>query len=197
MTTKITMLLAEIGKLEDELEREFAARRAGLRFGIEAGRVAFEQEVLARHRQMQMRLRRYLADADALTMITAPVIYALIVPLLLLDLGATLYQSICFRVYGIARVRRRDYLVFDRRHLAYLNAMEKLNCGYCSYAVGLLAYVTEIASRTEQYWCPIKHARRVLGMHPRYGTFVDYGDAAAFQDQREEFRRRLRDAGGS
>jgi hypothetical protein len=44
---------------------------------------------------------------------------------------------------------------FDRRKLAYLNAIEKLNC---DYANGILTYAREIASRTEQFWCPIKHA---------------------------------------
>jgi hypothetical protein len=62
-----------------------------------------------------------------------------------------------------------------------LNALEKLNCVYCSYANGLIAYVREIAGRTEQYWCPIKHARRVIGAHPHYAQFQDYGDAAAFR----------------
>ena len=78
-------------------------------------------------------------------------------------------------------MRRRDYLVFDRHHLAYLNALEKLNCAYCSYANGLIAYVREIASRTEQYWCPIKHARRLIGAHANYATFEDYGDAEGYQ----------------
>jgi hypothetical protein len=55
--------------------------------------------------------------------------------------------------------------VFDRYHLAYLNVLEKLNC---AYANGLIAYVREIAGRTEQYWCPIKHARRVIGAHSHY-----------------------------
>ncbi|MBL8697592.1 MAG: hypothetical protein JNK67_04435 [Alphaproteobacteria bacterium] len=194
MHSKIALLLAEIRELEDELEREFAARRAQLRFGIEAGRVAFEQELLVRHRAMQVRLHSYVAGANPLSAITAPVIYGMILPLLLLDLAVNVYQAVCFRAYGIARVRRRDYLVFDRRHLAYLNALEKLNCAYCSYAVGLFAFVTEVGARTEQYWCPIKHARRVAGMHAHYAGFVDYGDAEAFQRDREEFRRRLREA---
>ena len=66
-------------------------------------------------------------------------------------------------------------------HLAYLNALEKLNCAYCSYANGVIAFTREVAGRTERYWCPIKHARRVLGAHPHYSEFVDYGDAEAFR----------------
>jgi hypothetical protein len=124
---------------------------------------------------------RYLVDAHLLTVLTAPVIYAMIVPIVLLDVSMMLYQAICFPVYGIPKVRRRDYLVFDRQHLAYLNAIEKLNCAYCSYANNMIAFVREVAARTEIYWCPIKHARRVLGPHPHYQGFADFGDAKAFR----------------
>jgi len=105
----------------------------------------------------------------------------------------SLYQAICFPVYGITKVRRGDYLVFDRHNLHYLNAIEKLNCAYCSYANGVAAYVREVAARTEQYWCPIKHARRLSGHHPYYSHFVDYGDATAFQSQLGKLREELKD----
>jgi hypothetical protein len=72
-------------------------------------------------------------------------------------------------------------MIFDRAALQYLNALEKLNCAYCSYVNGVIAYVREIASRTGQYWCPIKHARRVLGAHPRYAAFEEYGDGVHYQ----------------
>ena len=114
-------------------------------------------------------------------MITAPFIYVLIIPLLLLDGFVSLYQMMCFPVYGISKVQRRDYFAFDRAHLAYLNGLEKINCAYCSYANGLIAYTMEIASLTEAYWCPIKHARRLNLTHARYRDFADYGDAEGFK----------------
>ena len=181
MNEQIDALVQNIRALEAELEAEFAKRRAGLRFGLEQGRVAFEQEVLRRHRELKTGLLRYLANARPLVVLTAPVIYALIVPLVLLDLSVMLYQAVCFPAYGIAKVRRRDYLVFDRHYLAYLNALEKLNCAYCSYANGLIAFVREVAARTEQYWCPIKHARRTMAAHAYYAGFADYGDAEAYR----------------
>lgn len=134
-----------------------------------------------------------MCSARALIALTAPLIYALIVPFALLDLFVTIYQAVCFPVYGIAKVRRRDYLVFDRRYLGYLNLLEKLNCAYCSYANGVIAYVREIGARTEQYWCPIKHARRLAAAHPRYANFVDYGDADAWRNETEALRRQLRE----
>lgn len=75
---------------------------------------------------------------------------------------------ICFPVDGIPKVKRDQYVIFDRQSLRYLNVIEKLNCTYCSYFNGLIVYVQEIAARTEQYWCPIKHARRIVAMRSRY-----------------------------
>jgi hypothetical protein len=188
MNAEIVALIDRIQSLEDELEAEMAKRRAELRIGLEKGRAMFEEELLRRHREMRTKLSKYLLDAKPMVVITAPVIYSLIVPLVLLDLFVTVYQLVCFPAYGIAKVNRRDYLIFDRHHLAYLNALEKLNCAYCSSANGLIAYVREIASRTEQYWCPIKHARRVIGTHPRYGLFEDFGDAEAYRKRLENMQ---------
>lgn len=193
MNAVIADLIERIQVLQAELEAQLAQRRAELRFGLEKGRVAFEEEILRRHRELRVRLSRYVLEANPLAIITAPFIYAVIVPLVLLDLLVTAYQAVCFPAYGIPKVRRGDYLVFDRHHLAYLNAIEKLNCAYCSYANGLIAYVGEIAGRTEQYWCPIKHARRVAGAHRYYAKFEDYGDAEAYQRRLMELRKELRE----
>ena len=181
----VVHLIDRIAALERELAAEIAKERAGLRFGLEQGRIAFEQEVLRRHRELRTRLSRYILNAHPLVVLTSPVIYSLIVPLVILDISVSIYQAICFPAYGIEKVRRRDYFVFDRAHLAYLNALERLNCAYCSYANGLIAYVREIAGRTEQYWCPIKHARRMIAAHDHYRQFVDYGDADAYRERVE------------
>jgi hypothetical protein len=193
MRPKIASLAAKIRALEQELDAEIAERRAELRFTVHDRKVRFEREVQRRHRELKTRLLRYVLGARPLMVITAPVIYSVAIPLLLLDLFATAYQAICFSVYGIAKVDRRKYMAFDRRHLAYLNGLEKLNCEYCSYANGLIAYVREIAGRTEQYWCPIKHAIRVRATHEHYRRFADYGDAKAYRDELEALRNELRD----
>ncbi len=191
MTPQITALIENIRALESQLDAELAKRRAELRVGLEHGRVAFEEELLRRHRELRRRLLPYVLGANPLVILTAPVIYAGIVPFLLLDLFVSVFQAVCFPIYGIPKIKRADYLVFDRGHLAYLNALEKLNCAYCSYANGLIAYTREIAARTEQYWCPIKHARRVIGSHARYALFDDYGAAEGYQDRLAAQRKAL------
>jgi hypothetical protein len=180
--------------LEAAFDAELAERRRALRYRMEKRRAVFEAEILARHRAMRVSLRDFLAAARPMVILTAPVIYALILPFVLLDLFVTLYQAICFPVYGIAKVRRRDHIVIDRHRLAYLNGLQKLNCVYCGYCNGLISYVREIAGRTELYWCPIRHAERVAGPHERYREFVDYGDAEAYLRESQRLRERLRSA---
>jgi hypothetical protein len=147
---------------------------------------------LKRHRELKAQLSRYILGARPLFILAAPLIYSLIIPFVLLDLFISVYQFVCFPLYGIPTVRRSDYLVIDRIHLSYLNVIEKLNCAYCAYANGLIAYAREITSLTEQYWCPIKHARRVIAAHERYRNFVDYGDAESYRAELEVLRLQVR-----
>ena len=168
------------------------AQETQWRYQVRQGQVEFDREVHELHTRFRQSLPAYLLGANPLSLLTAPVIYSLLVPFALLDLWVSLYQWICFPIYGIARVPRRSYFVLDRHKLHYLNAIEKVNCTFCAYANGLLAYVREVAARTEQYWCPIKHARAVPAPHARYHRFFDYGDAAAYHQQLAEQRRRLR-----
>ena len=131
------------------------------------------------------------AASGTLTALTAPLIYSMVVPFLLLDLGVTIYQFVCFPVYRIARVRRSDYMLFDRARLPYLNLLERLNCAYCSYANGVIEYVREVAARTEQYWCAIKHSHQPSAPHERYGAFAEFGDARGYERKRENLRTAL------
>ena len=181
MASRTADLLERIAGLERELEGEMTRRRALWRFRVDAGKVRFEREAHEVNRRLKQRLPAFLRESSPLTILTAPLIYSLIVPVALLDLWVTTYQAVCFRAYGIARVRRSAYIVIDRHALAYLNGVEKLNCVFCGYANGVFAYVREVAGRTEQYWCPIRHAKRIRAPHPHYREFVEYGDAEGYK----------------
>ena len=133
MNPKIDELLGRIKALEEELEKEVVSRQTELRFRLENRRVRFEQEVLARHRQLKVGLLRYLAGASWRHLLSALVIYPMMVPIVLLDAGISLYQNLCFPLYRIAKVPRSEYFAFDRGQLVYLNAIEKINCTYCAY----------------------------------------------------------------
>lgn len=191
MNEKIAELVERIRKLDEEIESELSRRRAELNADFEARKVRFEREVIAQQRRFKEGLAGYVLRARPLVLLSAPIIYSVFFALVLLDLMVCLYQAVCFPIYGIPKVRRRDYLVFDRAHLAYLNAVEKLNCAYCSYGNGLVAFVREVVARTEEYWCPIKHARRILDAHPRYNRFADFGDAESYRAELARLREEL------
>ena len=157
-------------------------------FQINGRRVEFERTVKAAHRRLRKNFFRWLVTDRPQNLITGPIIYAMIVPLLMLDACVSFYQWACFPIYRIAKVPRHDYIVFDRRHLGYLNFIEKFHCTYCEYGTGLMAYMSEVLARTEQYFSPIKHAHQVLGTHARYNRFLDYGEADAYEARLEAFR---------
>ncbi|MGH1331301.1 MAG: hypothetical protein ACRBBK_10500 [Paracoccaceae bacterium] len=133
-------------------------------------------------RAFRARVQRMIDRSRPWEFITAPVIFSLIIPFVFLDLCVTLFQTICFPVYRIPRVRRADYIRVDRHKLGYLNWLQKLNCAYCGYCNGVIAYVREVAGRTEHYWCPIKHASHTRAPHDHYDQFLPYGDSAAYEE---------------
>jgi hypothetical protein len=177
-----------IKSLEDELKTALEDKERAFRYYWEKGKAKFEAEALSQHRELKYGLASYILHSRLLAVLTAPMIYVGFLPFLFLDLFLVIYQGVCFPVYGIPKVKREDYFIFDRAHLKYLNLVERLNCAYCSYANGLCGYLTEIAARTEQHWCPIKHARRLRAPHSRYTRFFDYGDASRYQQQVEKVR---------
>lgn len=124
---------------------------------------------------------RYLRNSRFFVLLTGPVIWMCLPPIILIDLIGSIYQKVCFPIYGIPRVNRNEYVIFDRHRLRYLNFIEKLNCEYCAYVNGILAYFSEIAARTEQHWCPIKHAGCAKCEHSRYRNFVEYGDSRQYR----------------
>ncbi|MCF7786855.1 MAG: DUF4769 domain-containing protein [Prosthecobacter sp.] len=197
MNEKLDTLLEKMHLLEKEILRELQKKELEFFYEVRQGRVRFTEEARARHQLLAKRFASYIRESRFMIILTTPVIWACFIPIALLDVAMIVYQAVCFPVYGIPKVKRRDYLKLDRRHLAYLNWAEKFNCEYCGYANGVLACATEIAARTEQYWCPIKHALRMKSMHSRYRHFFEYGDAEHYRKQIETVRRSFEDIGKS
>ena len=193
---KLQDIIEEIKRLEKELLVEIQKKEDEFFYKIKGKRVYFEEETKRYHKAIASKISAYLLNASFLNILTTPIIWFCIIPALLLDLAASIFQFICFRVYRIPKVKRKDYIVIDRQSLSYLNPIEKLNCVYCGYFNGVISYVQEIAARTEQYWCPIKHARKIGTIHSRYHKFLEYGDGQEFQKRLAEIRRDFSDLKG-
>lgn len=188
MNDRIQQLLDQITTLEDELRTALNEQQSSIFFQIKGKRVEFEQSIKETHRRLKRNFFRWLVTDRPQNLITGPIIYSMIVPLLITDLFITFYQLTCFPIYGIKKVKRADYIIFDRQHLNYLNFIEKFHCTYCAYGIGMIAYISEIVGRTEQYFCPIKHARKILGTHSRYAHFLEYGEADNYEAKLEAMR---------
>ena len=126
-------------------------------------------------------LWRTLLDCSLSSLVTAPVIYLGIVPIVAMDLFVTFYQWVCFKDFGLKRVPRAGFIIFDRHKLGYLNWIERINCDYCAYFNGVLAYAVEVAGHTERHFCPIRNAARRKNPHAQYARFTAYGDGEAYE----------------
>ena len=180
---------SRMDELEQQLRQELAAKQEEFRYTVEKKKVRFSREVQEAHRALLIRWTAYAYESGVFKVLTIPIIWFALIPAMFLDVFVMLYQLICFPVYGIPMVRRSDYIVIDRHKLKYLNWVEKCNCMYCGYFNGLMGYLREIAGRTEQYWCPIRHSRLPKSTHSRYDRFVDYGDAEGYRRELVEIRK--------
>jgi hypothetical protein len=191
MNDRIQEILNQITELEDDLRIALNEQQTSMFFQIKGKRVEFEQSIKETHKRLKTNFFRWLVTYRPQNLLTGPIIYSMIIPLLITDFFVTFFQLTCFPIYGIKKVRRSDYIVYDRQQLNYLNFIEKFHCTYCAYGNGMIAYVSEVIGRTEQYFCPIKHARKILGTHSRYARFLEYGDAENYEEKLEEYRQAL------
>jgi len=193
MNDRLEMLLEKFWTLERELAIELQKKQEEFFYQIHKKKVRFQREIKLQHKRLIIPALQYIRKARPLAIVTAPVTWFCLLPVLLMDLMITICQAVCFPVYGIPKVRRGDFVVLDRHHLSYLNFIEKMNCVYCGYFNGVVAYAREVAARTEQHWCPIKHARQVGDIHSRYKYFFDYGDGKRYHQEIKTARRDFED----
>lgn len=112
-----------------------------------------------------------------------PFIYALIIPIVLLDALATLYQVVCFPIYRMPGVDRGSFMQIKRTGLESLNIVDRINCYYCSYANGVLRYVQKIAAETERMWCPIRQLHKKNYTAPQHhADFAENGSTEALKN---------------
>jgi hypothetical protein len=187
LENKKNMSLQNVKKLKKSLILEFEKRISMFEKPRNLLIEAFEKRQY--FKKFRLSVAKTLFPLHIRHVLSMPFIYGLIIPIVILDISVEIYQNICFRLYKIPLVKRREYILFDRNHLSYLNVIEKFHCAYCSYANGVFAFAREIAGRTEQYWCPIKHAKKRKDAHEYYDDFFEYLDGEGFRKKGEEKRK--------
>lgn len=188
MNDKIKEIIEEIEAMKLKLAEEISLQEEHISYEIKNGYTTFENEVLAKQKENMKNLLVWFRDIPLVYLLSAPLIYGMIIPVMFLDVILFVYQQVIFRIYKFEFIKRSDYVIFDHQHLGYLNSIEKLNCMYCSYFNGLMQYASVIAGRTELFFCPIKHAKRIVYEHKYYNKYLFYGDGEEYQKKLKKLR---------
>ncbi|MFA6184304.1 MAG: hypothetical protein WC682_04350 [Parcubacteria group bacterium] len=175
MESKIRKILEKIEALNVALRKEQSRLAKKYGFYISQKKIIFLKKIKERNRTFRIPAWKYAVPKNIRHAFSLPFIYSMIFPVVILDIFITVYQAAAFPLYKIPKVKRKDFIVYDRRFLDYLNIIQKVHCLYCSYVNGLFAYAVEIGARTERYWCPIKAASKMNVAHGWYKDFADYG----------------------
>jgi len=186
---KIKQMIDDIEAMKAKLVEEIQHQEDQFVYEIKNGSVKFENDILEKQRKNMKSLWQWFREIPLSHLLSSPLIYAMIIPAFFLDVMLFLYVKVVGKVFKFDFPKRNMYIVFDRQYLGYLNIMEKLNCMYCSYFNGLMAYASAIASRTEYYFCPIKHAKKIAYDHKYYNRYFSYGDEDRYQEKLKKLRK--------
>lgn len=176
MESKIKKIIERIDSLNEALKKEYSQLGEKYGFLMKKKRIVFLEKIRERNKKFRIPAWKYAIPKSIRHFLSMPFIYMMIFPIVILDIFITVYHWVSFSLYGIPKVKRREYIVYDRKFLDYLNVVQKVNCLYCSYVNGFFAYSLEISARTERYWCPIKAAHKPKVYHNWYKDFADYGN---------------------
>lgn len=183
MDSKIKFLIDKIDALNKTLGGEYLKLADKYGFVINNKKVTFLQKTKERNKLLRIPAWKYFFPKNIRHLLSLPFIYMMIIPTVIMDIFITIYHWVAFPLYGIPKVKRADYITYDRKFLDYLNIIQKVNCLYCSYVNGFFAYALEIAARTERYWCPIKAAQKPKFHHGWYHDFADYGNPEEWNEK--------------
>jgi len=186
MKEKINDILNDIKIKKEEIKKDYERLFKNFKekywFNIIWNKIVWPKEKIKELRKYKKSILDSIFSARVREILSIPFIYVMIVPAIFLDLLLFIYQNTALRLYKIPLVKRRDYIVFDRQKLPYLNLIQKIDCMYCSYFNWIMQFAVEVAWRTEKYWCPIKHAKKKYGEHNWEIYFAPYGDVEDFKN---------------
>lgn len=196
MRSTIKDILEKIESLNNDLRVEYDRLAEKYGFEFERRKIVFLEEIRKKNKALKFPTWRYVIPTNIRHLLSMPFIYAMIVPTVILDIFLIVYQWTAFSLYRIPKVKRSEYIVYERRFLDYLNLVQKINCLYCSYVNGVFAYAVEIGARTERYWCPIKSAHKPKFSHGWYKDFADYGSPEQWREKSSSEEAAFRDVYG-
>jgi len=176
----------KLERLNDEVRRAFTSAIES----VAGGRNLRKEIELRREKLKSWRIGvlKTIWPINYKYLFSMPFIYGMFLPVVFFSICLEIYHQVCFRIYGIPLVNKKEFFVYDRQLLPYLNWLEKFNCLYCSYVNNVFRYAVEIGGRTERFWCPIKYARRIENTHSQYHKFASFLDGENFRKRWKSLR---------
>ena len=101
MNVRIDLLIDKIKQLEDELTNELHQQEENLLFQFKGKKIEFEQSIEQAHKKLKTSAWRWFFGLRPINIITAPIIYSMIIPLIITDLFVSFYHATCFPIYKI------------------------------------------------------------------------------------------------
>lgn len=127
MDSQIKKILVKIDELNESLKKEHLRVAQKYGFLVQKKKVIFLEKIRKQNKRFRMPAWKYVFPKSLRHLVSIPFIYSMIIPALILDIFITIYQSAAFPLYGIPRVKRSEYFVYDRRFLDYLNVIQKVH----------------------------------------------------------------------
>ena len=86
MSPHVARFVERLHDAEEDLRREVEQQQRRWQYRVRRGRVWFDRELREAHRRLRQGIPAYVREGGVLTLLTAPVVYSLLFPLLILDL---------------------------------------------------------------------------------------------------------------
>ncbi len=125
MESRLHVLVEKMKALEKELAREIQRKEAEYHYRVLGKKVAFEEWIGEEQKALVRRIIPFIRSSTWPVILSAPVIWAVFPAALFFDVMVTVYHAVCFPIYGIPKVKRSEYIIFDRHNLPYLTSLKK------------------------------------------------------------------------
>ena len=109
MNEQIRQILSQISRLEDDLQQLLSEQQEAFNYRLEGTKVFFEQNIRVAQQRLKTGIIKFLLDSQPRNVVSAPFIYSVFFPVLLLDMWLSLYQALCFPLYRMSKVKRSQY----------------------------------------------------------------------------------------
>lgn len=114
MGSSIQEILKKIETLNNDLREEYDRMLEKYGFSFQEKKIIFLEEFKKRNKKFKLPLWRPLTTTNLRQIIAIPFISGMIIPAIFLDICITIYQGIAFSLYRIPKVKRSEYIIYDR-----------------------------------------------------------------------------------